>query len=74
MAATLESLGIERLSVRERLELIDQIWDSLPESVEPTELPEWHLVELARRRAEAEARPGEGRPWREVLASLRTGS
>jgi len=74
MPITLESLGIERLSVRERLELIDQIWDSLPASVEPQEVPEWHLVELARRRAEAEARPGEGRPWREVLESLRVGS
>lgn len=74
MPVTLEGLGIARLSVRERLELIDQIWDSLPESLEAQEVPEWHLVELARRRAEAEARPGEGRPWREVLAALRAGS
>jgi putative addiction module component (TIGR02574 family) len=70
MPATVESLGIDRLSVRERLDLIEQIWDSLPGSVEPQEVPDWHLVELARRRAEAESRPGEGRPWREVLASL----
>jgi putative addiction module component (TIGR02574 family) len=74
MPVTLEALGIERLSVRERLELIDQIWDSLPESVELEEVPDWHLVELARRRAEAEARPGEGRPWREALSSLGAGS
>jgi putative addiction module component (TIGR02574 family) len=74
MPVTLASLGIERLNVTERLELIDQIWDSLPESVESQEVPEWHLVELARRRAEAEARPGAGRPWRDVLAVLRAGS
>jgi len=74
MAVTLESLGIQQLSVRERLELIDQIWDSLPESVAPQDVPEWHLVELARRRAEAGAKPGEGRPWRDVLEALRTGS
>ena len=74
MPVSIESLGIERLSVRERLELIDQIWDSLPESLQPDEVPEWHLVELARRRAEAEARPGEGRPWREVLDTLRPSS
>jgi putative addiction module component (TIGR02574 family) len=67
MSATIEALGIDRLSVRERLDLIEQIWDSLPEAVEPGEVPEWHLAELARRRAEADARPGEGRPWREVL-------
>jgi putative addiction module component (TIGR02574 family) len=45
--ATVESLGIDRLSVRERLDLIEQIWNSLPASVEPQDVPEWHLVELA---------------------------
>lgn len=67
MSVTIEALGIDRLSVRERLELIEQIWDSLPESVGPDEILDWHLAELARRRAEADARPGEGRPWRDVL-------
>jgi putative addiction module component (TIGR02574 family) len=67
MSMTLEALGITRLSVRERLDLIEQIWDTLPERVEAGEVPDWHLAELARRRAEADARPGEGRPWREVL-------
>ena len=74
MAVTLETLELERLSVRERLDLIDRIWDSLPESVEPADVHDWHLAEIARRRAEAEARPGEGRPWREVLTSLKDGS
>ncbi|MBX7104474.1 MAG: addiction module protein [Gemmataceae bacterium] len=73
MAHSLTSFGIDQLSVRERLELIDQIWDSLPEAVSPQDVPEWHLVELAKRRADAEASPGEGRPWRDVLASLRAG-
>lgn len=69
MSLTIESFGIDRLTVRERLELIERIWDSLPESVGPDEVPDSHLAELARRRAEAASRPGEGRPWREVLAS-----
>lgn len=64
---TIEALGIDRLTVAERLQLIDDIWDSLPETVKPDEVPEWHLMELARRRADAESRPDEGRPWREVL-------
>ena len=67
MSMTVQSLGIDRLSVRERLELIEQIWDTLPGSVEPDEVPEWHLAELARRRAEADARPGQGRPWRGMI-------
>lgn len=70
MSVTAASLGIDNLSVRERLELIDQIWDSLPVSVEPPDVPDWHLAELVRRRAEADSRPGEGKPWREVLAKL----
>ena len=74
MSVSIEALGIDRLSVRERLELIEQIWDSLPEHVHPDEVPEWHLAELARRRAEADANPGAGKPWREILARLGGGS
>lgn len=68
MRVSIEALGIDRLSVRERLELIEQIWDSLPERVNPDEVPEWHRAEIAKRRAEAEATPRAGKPWREALA------
>jgi putative addiction module component (TIGR02574 family) len=68
MPVTIEALGIDQLSVRDRLDLIEQIWDSLPEQVNPDEMPEWHLAELARRRAEADAAPRVGKPWREALA------
>ena len=74
MPVSIESLGIDRLSVGERLELIEQIWDSLPGPVAPDEVPAWHLPELARRRALAEAQPGLGKPWREVLGPLEGGS
>jgi putative addiction module component (TIGR02574 family) len=49
---TIEAPGIDRLTVRERLELIEQIWDSLPEQVNPDEIPAWHLAELANSRSE----------------------
>lgn len=74
MPVSIEALGIDRLSVRDRLELIEQIWDSLPEKVNPDEVPEWHLAELIKRRAEADASPGVGRPWREALARFGSGS
>lgn len=70
MAVTLQSLGIDRLNVGERLNLIEQIWDSLPESVEPTDVPGWHLAELSFRRTEVADRPGEGLAWREVIEPL----
>ena len=70
MALTLEAMGIDRLSVEERLDLIERIWDSLPEKVEPAEVPAWHLAELAKRLADAETHRGVGTPWREVLSQL----
>lgn len=74
MSVSVEALGIDRLSVPERLELIERIWDSLPEQVEPTDVPAGHLAELAKRRTDAEANPGVGTPWREVLERLGTQS
>lgn len=70
MPVTAESLGIDRLSVAERLALIEEIWDSLPEHVEPSDLPDWQRDIIERRRADAEAHPGVGRPWRDVLGEL----
>ena len=72
MAITIRELGIDRLSVRERLDLIEQIWDSLPEAVAPDEVPEWHKELLAERLAEAEANTGGGVGWREALAAIRS--
>jgi putative addiction module component (TIGR02574 family) len=74
MPVSIESMGIDRLSVRDRLDLIEQVWDSLPEQVAADEVPEWHRVELARRRALAAAQPGVGKPWRDVITSLEGGA
>jgi len=73
MAVRIDSLGIDRLSVRDRLDLIEQIWDSLPEQVEPQDIPEWHRAEVAMRRKRAAVEPGVGNPWREVLDRLEGG-
>ena len=73
MPISIEALGIDRLSVRDRLELIEQIWDSLPEQVNPDEVPRRHLAELAKRRAEADASPRAGKPWREALERFGSG-
>ena len=70
MGQTLEQLGIDRLSVSERLELIGQIWDSLSDAKEGFTPPDWHTRELERRRAAAEADPGAGIPWELVKARL----
>ena len=74
VSVRIDSLGIDRLSVRDRLDLIEQIWDSLPDQVEPQDVPDWHVAELAKRRASAAESPGVGKPWREVLERLEGGS
>ena len=68
MSVSIRSLGIDQLSVRERLDLIEQIWDSLPEQVSQEDVPAWHLAELAKRRTDADAAPAQGKPWRDALA------
>ena len=68
MVAKFENLGIDRLSVSDRLELIELIWESLPDHVSRDDVPTWHVTKLAKRLANAEATPGAGQPWREALA------
>jgi putative addiction module component (TIGR02574 family) len=70
MTVSIESLGIDRLSVSERLDLIEQIWNSLPDQISLQEVPAWHLAELVQRRARLEADQGAGKPWRDVLDRL----
>jgi putative addiction module component (TIGR02574 family) len=69
MAPTISELGIDRLSMEDRLQLISEIWDSL--LLQSTAIPESHREELDRRLAAADAEPQAGRPWEEVRKRLR---
>lgn len=73
MAFDLEALGLHQLTVQERLLLIEQLWESLPDQVEPCDIPERHLAELARRRSLSQPGSTKGKPWREALSSLENG-
>jgi len=70
MSDYIKAMGIDKLSASERLELIEQIWDSLPDSVEAHDVPAWHLREVAKRYEYAKTHPGEGKPWIEVMKDL----
>ena len=69
MSLTLEEFGFDRLDPQQRCELIELLWDSLPEDT-PFSPPAWHLRELERRIAAADADPGATEPWETVLARL----
>lgn len=67
---TLHELGIDKLTVDERLDLIGQIWDSIVDSESPVAVPEHHRAELERRLAEADENPSPGVPWEELRVRL----
>jgi putative addiction module component (TIGR02574 family) len=70
MPATLERLGIDRMTREDRLALIADIWDSLTPTAEITPA---HREELDRRLADADAHPTAAAPWEEVRARLWVG-
>jgi putative addiction module component (TIGR02574 family) len=68
MIPTFESLGINRLTVAERITLVQQIWDSIEAEAEQAPLTEAQKREIDRRLAAHEANPGAAIPWEQVEA------
>lgn len=71
MPPSITMLDINQLPVPQRLELIDKLWDSIPESVDSLPVPDWHKQELEKRLAEADADPKAVIPWDQVRSELR---
>ena len=69
MNLTLEQFGIDHLDAEQRLELIGLIWDSLPRDASFSP-PDWHLEELERRIADADANPDAAEAWEAVRTRL----
>lgn len=70
MSESLPGFDIGGLSVPQRLALIAELWDSIPESPEALGMPQWHRQELERRLAAANASPDASIPWEEILESI----
>lgn len=64
-------IDIEHLNPSQKLDLITQLWDSIPNSMESIPIPEWHRQELEQRLAKADAAPEAAIPWEEVRERLR---
>lgn len=62
--------AILELSVAERIQLVEDIWDSIAAEPDALALSPEDRDELDRRLADQEANPGAGRPWGEVKARL----
>lgn len=71
MSPTLKTLGIDRMSVAERILLVEEIWDSITADEAEVPLTEAQRQDLQRRLAAYEANPKVGSSWEEVKARLR---
>ena len=71
MVESLSAFTIKRLSVAERLDLISELLDSIPDSLDELPMPDWHREELERRLAAADDDPDGAIPWDEVRDRLR---
>jgi len=59
-----------QLPLEERIELVEDLWDSIAADAESVPVPESHRRELARRRAAHREDPTAVRPWEEVRQRL----
>jgi putative addiction module component (TIGR02574 family) len=74
MSTILQSLGIDRLSVAERLLRVEEIWDSIADEGNDLPLTESQKADLDRRIAAYDADRTAGSTWEEVKARLRNSS
>lgn len=59
-------IAIEKLTVEQKLALVEKIWASIPENALPCESPEWHGALLAERRARIERGETKFSNWEDV--------
>jgi putative addiction module component (TIGR02574 family) len=62
---------IQALSVADRLQLLEEIWDSLIETPEAISVTDAQRKELARRRRAHARNPSAAKSWAQVRARLR---
>ena len=58
------------LTIQQRVELIGELWDGIPDSVDSLLVPEWHREELERRLVAADADAEGSVAWEEVKKEL----
>jgi len=71
MSQTLKALGIDQLSVAQRILLVEEIWDSIVAEVEDLPLTEAQKQDLELRLGEYNDNPDAGSSWDDVRARLR---
>lgn len=63
--------GLLSLSIPERIQLVEDLWDSIAMVPESLQLSDEQRVELDRRPDDYHRNPGAGSPWATVLERIR---
>jgi putative addiction module component (TIGR02574 family) len=64
------AFDFNELSVSERIQLVEDLWDSVAAENPPLPLSEDEIAELNRRLDELERNPESGIPWEQVKADI----
>ena len=69
--ATIEQTSLARMSVAEKIQLVEDIWDSIVEHPEDLPVTKAQKAELDRRLKAHQRNPRAGAPWATVRARLK---
>jgi putative addiction module component (TIGR02574 family) len=62
--------GFDELSMDEKLDYVQSLWDRIAVQPQDVPVPEWHREVLNERLEAYRANPSEGRPWEEIHNQL----
>jgi len=71
---SMNALGLDRLTVAERIFLVQDLWDSIAATPDAVTLTESHQQDLKRRLDAYRDNPKAGSPWEEVKGRLQGGA
>jgi putative addiction module component (TIGR02574 family) len=71
MSDSTSNVDFHGLTSPQKLEVIGQLWDSIPDSIDDLPLPDSHRDELERRLESADANPAAAIPWEQLRDRLR---
>ena len=66
VSVSLHDLGIDRLSIEERIQVAEAIWNNVIHDVAAAPISDWQRAKLERRLADSVANPDAVRPWGDV--------
>ena len=63
--------GFDNLTVEEKLDYVESLWDGIAARPEAVPVPAWHLEVIEQRTNEGQAGPHVGRSWDDFREELR---